>query len=427
MSTWFERFVLIVSIGGLLISCSTKQEPRPGSMVSTKQEPRPDSMVSMTSERYELYAPTEEELTKAKEELDYAAEQFFRYFGEYPPKIAVVIFDSPEKMKAFDFTRFRAANIRVLPWISARFLQSGEKTVSVIADLGVVLQPSPAGNGVKVLSVLPVGLPKGADLKAGDVIFELNGIPIKSLKQLEDLYGSLAAGSNVELGIQRGEQKMTTSFSKPSPKDSPRIQVQKLDEKSPALQLEKARPLSHEAGHVFFMSYVDAKLGRTFSDEKRPSLVNPEYGHDLIPDWFDEAVATLCEFPALQDLRRKTMREKIDQRIPLSEFFTMEHPVAKSQRELIRQVAEDQKTGSGAHIIIGGEELLSNRERAIVFYAQALTFSLFLAEKEGPDFIAQIARGLMTGQPMEEILRRAKSVPQDLAALEKAWVEWLKK
>lgn len=384
-----------------------------------------EDAVSVQTERYELYAPSEKKLNTARKELEYALAQFRRYFGEVPPKIAVVVFDSPEKMQAYDFSSFRKKGLPVLPWMSAQYIQKGGRNVSVLADLGVVLRDAGPAERIKVATLLPTGSPPALELRVGDAIRSLNGKPVGSLGGFEEAYGQIAENAEIELGILRDGRERKFSFAKPAVKNAPQVQVQSVASSSAdsALRRSEARPLSHEAGHLFLIAYVNAKL-RVASEPKKPGAGH--YGHERIPDWFDEAVATLCEFPALQKTRQEAMVRLVEKRIPFAELFTMEHPVAQALKDVIGTAREQRKSGEvRMEIITGGENLLPNPDRAIVFYAESLTLAQFLADKEGPAFIGQIAAGLLRGETMTQILRGPKSLPSDLQELEKAWVKWV--
>jgi len=79
-----------------------------------------DSLRSAIKKEYELYAPSDRALNVAGQQLNFALTQFMRYFGDVPPRIAVVIFDSPEQAKGFDFTPFRKRGIAALAWVLPR-------------------------------------------------------------------------------------------------------------------------------------------------------------------------------------------------------------------------------------------------------------------------------------------------------------------
>ncbi len=56
---------------------------------------------------------------------------------------------------------------------------------------------------------------EGIDVKEGDLIIFLNGTRITSTNQLNALYEKVEIGTEVKLGIQRGENKMIRAFKKP--------------------------------------------------------------------------------------------------------------------------------------------------------------------------------------------------------------------
>src|SRR5262245_61759354 len=78
--------------------------------------------ITVETDRYVLTAPDRAELASAQKELDYAAEQFERYFGEPPPKIEVVVFDSPDAVKRPSKTQGSDKKLPFLPFVSRKFL-----------------------------------------------------------------------------------------------------------------------------------------------------------------------------------------------------------------------------------------------------------------------------------------------------------------
>jgi hypothetical protein len=196
------------------------------------------------------------------------------------------------------------------------------------------------------------------------------------------------------------------------------------------LGLEGARPLSHEAGHVFLMAWADAKLGRrpaaggAARDSARTGPLN--YGDPSLPDWLDEAVATLCEFPVLQSQRRQLMRARLAERIPLPELFTMEHPVLAEMRGLVEQARTEAAAGGQPSRMMRIQLPAAQSPRAVIFYGETLTLSEFLVEREGPTVIGRVVRDVLAGKSAADALRAVvRSVPSDPAELERAWVAWL--
>ncbi|MEE9441895.1 MAG: PDZ domain-containing protein [candidate division Zixibacteria bacterium] len=53
------------------------------------------------------------------------------------------------------------------------------------------------------------------DFQKGDIIAMMNGKRLKSIKDIEDKYASIAEGEPVKMGIKRGKDMMIVSFDKP--------------------------------------------------------------------------------------------------------------------------------------------------------------------------------------------------------------------
>lgn len=87
------------------------------------------------------------------------------------------------------------------------------------------------------------------------------------------------------------------------------------------------RVLGHEACHIFLIDYVD----RAKSGVRGPSPTGVSYGHPDIPDWFDEAVATLCEGQSTEASRRAQVAQRLNDRIPLARLLAMDHPLAAAR------------------------------------------------------------------------------------------------
>lgn len=66
---------------------------------------------------YELHAPSDSLARPIRGELDRAVGVFERYFGTRPPPIAVVVFRSPDEMRAYDWAPIRARFTEMLPWL----------------------------------------------------------------------------------------------------------------------------------------------------------------------------------------------------------------------------------------------------------------------------------------------------------------------
>jgi S1-C subfamily serine protease len=82
------------------------------------------------------------------------------------------------------------------------------------------------GKDLKVDGVAPAGSRrdqyKNVDLQAGDIILMVNGKRVKTIAELSAAHAAAAEGSEVKLGIQRGQQMMYVAFPKADPRDLPK-------------------------------------------------------------------------------------------------------------------------------------------------------------------------------------------------------------
>jgi CBS domain-containing protein len=379
----------------------------------------PPELLARHADRYDLYAPTAAQLDTSAREIEHALGVFATSFGAPPPRVAVVVVDSPDALRSLDLARFRPAGGAVLPWVTTSYLAGGERNLNANRELGVVLSWHPE-RGATVLSMLPAAAGDTTavpGLRVGDVIRSIDGAPVGSLKDFEDRFDGVPPGREVALGVGRGAGEVTLrALKRASSGAAPRVQT--------SGNAAAKRALSHEVGHLLLKAWVDARLDRADAPA-RDSAATGHYGIDVLPDWLDEAFATRCEFPLLQSSRRAFMREKLDQRIPLAELFTMSHPVAQSQQELIARARQQMAPGQkSAMIVMRGDGALVS-DRSLIFYAQCLSIADFLAEREGPRVLGRLAAGLSERREITELLAESSRLPSDLAALEAAWTSWV--
>jgi S1-C subfamily serine protease len=83
-----------------------------------------------------------------------------------------------------------------------------------------------AGKDLKVEVVAPAENRreryKNVDLQAGDLILMVNGKRVKTIADLSAAHAAAAVGSEIKLGIQRGQQMMYATFPKADPGDLPK-------------------------------------------------------------------------------------------------------------------------------------------------------------------------------------------------------------
>ncbi|MBI4245473.1 MAG: PDZ domain-containing protein [Planctomycetes bacterium] len=364
-----------------------------------KKQDDQDKIQSVDSESFELYAPNEHEYKIAKKCLDYVVKKFQKYFGEKPPKIAVRIFSSPQEMAKYDFTPYRKKKIIFLPWMSSEYFEDVMFESSYPAvEIGAMLAKNPKSGKIYVVQMVSGDV--GTSLEQGDIINSLNGKAVKSMKQFRQDYEKIAPQSEIQLKIMRNGKQQVLSIIKSNPDALDDTQARVKE--NIITRISKTKDgLSHEAGHMFFIAYVDQKRGRSVLDKDNtmPNATG-HYGHYLIPDWFDEMAATLLEYPSLQVERRAQMKGLTDKKISFEQFFSMKHPSFNSKEN----------------------DMLTH-----IFYAEALTLAEFLIENDEPVLIKKIADKLIHGKKfeIEDFLKEIKSVPSDLEELEEKWGKWV--
>ena len=182
-------------------------------------------------------------------------------------------------------------------------------------------------------------------------------------------------------------------------------------------------PISHEAGHRFFVNYTDRAIATGRGGERGTGSSNAAEGgpsghptHEAMPDWFEEAVAALCERPTYQNRRVEFMRSRLSKRIPFAELFTMPMP------------AEPGTAGKGAAKSAGAAKAgggSAASERAAIFRAEALSLARFIVSREDARFIGTIAEGVIAGRTVGEVLNTSQHLFSKPEALEKQWLEWM--
>ncbi len=387
--------------------------------LASAQVPAPLATLKTTA--YTLYAKSENEIAESRPDLDFAVSQFQYYFGEQPPPITVLIFDSTQELQNYDFSSLKKSHQRYLAWLSPGGLASAAASMAPIPGLGIII--SNASQGVKVAAVLPLPqLP--ADLRKDDIITALNSQKCSSVQEFQSRYGALEPGAKIDLRVTRAaDEQVAFSFAKPASD----AKVSQASTKPASAGGIKA--LSHEAGHTFFEAWVDEKIGRA-AEIDHPSQGGPptgeiSYGHPAVPAWFNEAVATLLESPQLQKSRYDFLAHHMQDAIPLPNLFTMKHPVVTDRQEALKQAQAAAVNNGGTSVVVMQTDNDSTSQRETLFYAESLSIAQFMAAEEGPIFIGRVAEGLAKGRTMQEILHDAKNLPADSDQLAKTWRQWL--
>jgi hypothetical protein len=208
-------------------------------------------------------------------------------------------------------------------------------------------------------------------------------------------------------------------------------------------------PLSHEAGHRFLITYTDhalaaaraagllppdsgaAPAGRV-SSPGRVAQSGGHAGHPAIPDWLEEAIASLCERPSNQRVRIEYLCARLDRSIPMERFLAMARPAgagpggAKAAKAGGSGGKSGTATGAGkakgaAAAAAGGAEA----ESLAIFCAQALSLARFIADREDDRFIGTITEGVLRGRTVGDVLNTSQNVHSKPEALEEQWRAWM--
>jgi hypothetical protein len=404
--------LLVLVFSAAACSASVSRPPAVPGPAQTPQRAA-DSLLRVDTEAYELYAPTERDLSEGRTDLEHAASQFRRYFGTVP-KIAVVLLSDPEQFSTFDPAPFEARGLAALPMLTTEGLSAAVASrVRTVGELATILVADPTTGSVVVRGVFQLAKPAGVDLREGDTLRALNGQPVPSLRVWEEQWSAVPTGARVVVEGRRAGQPFRTEFARPESR------VSGTPSRAAEDPVAEARVLSHEACHIFLIAHLNQRLGRTRAQMAEASQTaraqsGGSYGDPMLPDWFDEATATLCETPTLQQKRRTYAREHRAEMIPLARLFAMPHP------NVAGHTGTEAAPGARVTVGVGGQT-----PQRSMFYPQVLTLAQFLAEREGPEFIGRMAESLARGRSMPEILRGARNLPADLDSLQRVYAAWL--
>lgn len=384
---------------------------------------------SAGTDAYVLYAPSETALQEARSQLDAAARRFEAAFGVAPPRISVVLADDPETLQTTNLDPYRERGVAFLPFMTRRGLQatsSAQSTANTfLLDGGALVRGD--DSGVRVAKAVPIPS-ASTPLQTGDRIRALQGTPVASFADFRRRYQALAVGDSVRLRVRREgrEAPITLAYQKTEPS----AQVRRVagtpgdgpsgPAGAPSPQALLDRSLAHEACHTYAVAYATEWLRQ---HESTAASEEEEYGHPRLPDWLDEAAATLCEAPSMQNDRLQRLRQNRENWIPLSELLTMQHPLAGIQVA----TGDPANTGKGAGVEMfrmgsGGDVA----ERLILFYGQTLSLGQYIRERAGADGLRRLVNALLGGASAAEALQQVDALPDSVDALETAWTEWVR-
>jgi len=417
-------------------------------LIAQAPAPGPLSAAKHVSERYELYAPTQQDVDRARPYVERVIEGFGRAFGEPAPKVAVVLFDANPALAAFDEAPLARRGLATRTWLTEQ--ASAQRSTDLVAamQLGVVVGSAPEGAGVRVVVALP-GDAAGVGLQPGDVIKSLNGTRVAKLGEFAGLFDALAVGAQAKLEVDRGGTVVQVAFAKNASSSLGRLAG---PQQGGATRAGYGDVLTHETAHTLLDAYVQSRLG--------PPRGGAPVWH--VPSWLHEAVAQLVEFPTAEARtpRRDMARQLLGSHKPLAELFTMPHPVSSllagpggsvhpvpGGNSVMVRAGSPPPGASGSQPIGGNSIMVPSGSAApgrsgapspgIIsiaapsgasagFYPQALSVLEFLIDRAGPEILPRLAVGLASGKTVGQVLAEAKApLPAEPAALEREWTAWM--
>jgi hypothetical protein len=430
------NFVLIY-LSSLVVFCSCFTDKNP-------------ELIAYISKGFELYAPTQVDLESTIPKIEYAAKQMKKLLGEEPPKVAFLLFSSNKDLVSYDYSEFIKRETSCFPWLTKAAMIDLKKSVEnkldpaksfiiarTIPSLGVSLRYTTL-HGDTIFEVTGVEtadfreawdlppVPNGFRLEKRDIIKKMNGIAYNHLFDFEDAFYSIPDSSKITLEVIRDGSDETVNFSKPKTEKPVPQKSQEDEETNYSINYfdEFGITVSHEAGHIFFSTYVQLMYNKFYPENGEYfNLIDfvgdtLTYGHPNIPDWLDEAVAIFCEPAVARQDRILGMKQNLEERIALKEFLVMIHPTTAA--ELKNPKLRPDYASEGVVMSVG-----KTAQEYGLFYEHAIAFTQYLIEVEGSRFIGEIIRGYIAGQDFETVLKSAKKVPKNIQDLETEWLKWL--
>ncbi len=123
--------------------------------------PKSDELLSVVNKEFEIYAPRRADLERASEAIVHARRVYQKYFGKEAPKLAVVLYDTPDQASAYTESKFNERGMALFKWTA-----SGPPARSDFSpELGIVFVEMPGENRPQVLGVVNEQPPAGIKLQ----------------------------------------------------------------------------------------------------------------------------------------------------------------------------------------------------------------------------------------------------------------------
>jgi hypothetical protein len=183
--------------------------------------------------------------------------------------------------------------------------------------------------------------------------------------------------------------------------------------------------LMMRAARAWLLARADYRVGRA------PSAPGAEvrFGDDArIPDWIEDALTDLIGGSPAQEMYVARLAERVET-LSLREVLESTRPEPAKDAQRRAQLPPTATTRPAGGVFMGGPPSRDRGklEGAELFRAQSVAFAIFLAEHEGREFLGTLTDRLLSGESAETALAAAATLPDDLAGIEKAWKDWMRK
>lgn len=368
------------------------------------------------SEYYSIYSADSVSIRYVSEQMDIAVSRFAQMFDANPPYLSVVVVSTPGMMSDAEYQQLGLADEAiVLPILPERFDRTPVVNVYGLPDKPLILSLiAPA----KATTVFRTGMDQ---FQKRDTIRSLNRVPIASIEDVISIYEDIPVGATVRWTVKNNEEREVAYIrSGAAHALPPHSKSTDASEESPN------RFVAHEAGHMLHQKYAADRCHQIEGGAERGRRrQNGKVG----PDWLDEMVASLLESPDFPTRSVELLQNRRHDRIPLSTYFEMEHPLQRIPNEfkdIMKSRASDTQALTGTFsIVVHRNTSLVEGQLDLLFYAQTHAFGQYIHEHEGIAFVGEMSRILTCGGTMNDVLPTMRVLPTTLPELEKHWDKWL--
>ena len=365
-----------------------------------------------------VLAPDSNELLISVKNLNKAANTFSNYFPEHDQSVNFLLAPNPQTLSNLEFSKLKNKYQNIKTFFTSESLSKATNTAETIYALNAGILLKQNSEAISVIALLPGNTVSDKNIKPGDQLLAINSQSVGRIHDVRSLYEKFEIGEVYTIKLKREGEIIEFKITKHTADSLPNITTGSENNALGKNQstLTDKNPLSHEACHAYFIQHVAQKY-----PNNRTSIDSTGYGSDIIPDWLDEGIATLCENDALKNSRYKFLKKNFTSRYQLKELLEMAHPLAHLANN--NAIASD-----GTFKVMKVESGDNIKTRLGIFYSQVLSFSEFLAFKSGAQIFSEITEFYADGNhEFEQFLANHSTLPDSISELEEQWIKWLNK